>query len=586
MSGIIGILDPNGADPSELRSAAAAASYRGLPEIRSIGPLLLGTLAREGESRSIVETPASLLVADARVDAALPGTPAARVAESRQGIDLLAALLDAAGPDGLDGLAADFALARWDLGRDELLLSRDAFGIRPLYWARRGARIGFAQDPAVLIALGLASGELDHEVVTEQLASRDPGGERTVFAGVLRVPGGRWLAFDSSREMRRGRWFRPEQVPVASVSLEEAASRVRDAVVDAVADRARGERTAVFLSGGRDSGAVAVAAKAAGVRATCFTLALEPAPVPREVDAARVLAGELGLEWHSVRVGTEITLRDLEAIPTLTGSPLGFPSFPAVMALRDALVGAGVTLVMDGDGGDILFMAHPVAVLDLARSWMFGAAISAARAYRNDWVYSYYRLVKTALRALAPRFVVNLRERARGPLPWAVGRGRAADSVAGARNAREQLIRFLLSLGESDYLSLSTQLWQRVEIQYACPLYDQRVVRAALSLPAGLRVPVPTPKPVLAAALLRGLDRGRVKAITYPYFFALAQTLHRDFPWLFESGNLCCKFGFVRGSGLPASTDRGWLGEALNLVPLEMWLRRREVRNGAARGTA
>lgn len=577
MSGIVGLFDPDGADPSLLRSAAAAAPLGGLAEIRSIGPLLVGTLAREGESHSSVETQVSILVADARVDAALPGTAAARLAEGKEGLALLAAVLDEAGPEGLDGLAADFAFARWDSNRGELLLSRDAFGIRPLFWAQRDARIGFASDPAVLIALGLASGDLDHGVVTTRLFGRDPAGERTVFAGVYRVPGGRWIAFDPSLRMRRGRWFRPERVLVESSSLEEAASRVRDAVVAAVAAREQGERTAISLSGGRDSAAVAVAAQIAGIRATCLTFQHDPDSVPSEQLEARSLAEKLGHAWRSVHVGTEVALRDLESLPDLAGSPLGFPAFPAAMAARDAVVGAEATVVLDGEGGDPLFAAHPVAVLDLARSGRFFAAMSVAKAYRHGWIYSYGVIAKTALRALAPRPLLDLRERTRRPRPWVVGPAPTADLLTAPRSSRELLIRFLLYLGGSDYLELSTQLWQRVGIRYACPLYDQRVVRAALALTPELRVPVPGPKPVLAAALLGDVDKSRVKANFMPYAVGLDRALHRDFPWLFDSGSLCTRYGFVHGSGLKASADRRWLGEGLALVPLEMWLRRLEV---------
>src|SRR6059058_5053659 len=98
MSGVIGMLDPGGADASELRSAAAAASYRGVPTIRSIGHVLLGVLTRdEEEEPAIVETPVSLVVADARVDAALAGPNVPTLEQTSTGIALLASTLDEAG---------------------------------------------------------------------------------------------------------------------------------------------------------------------------------------------------------------------------------------------------------------------------------------------------------------------------------------------------------------------------------------------------------------------------------------------------------------------------------------------------------
>ncbi|MDP9262191.1 MAG: hypothetical protein M3O89_09485, partial [Actinomycetota bacterium] len=237
MSGVIGMLDPDGVDASELRSAAAAISYRGTPTIRSFGALLLGVLTQDGEEPSVVETPVSVLVADARVDARLPGSDVPSFEATSTGIELLASTLDEEGPDGLDRLAADFALARWDRRRDRLLLARDAFGLRPLFWAKRGRRIGFASEPVVLVELGLASGDLERHVVAQRLAGADPAGERTFFAGIRRVLGGRWLTVDRDGLMHTGRWFRPETIQVEETSLEDAASGVQEAIVDAVASR-------------------------------------------------------------------------------------------------------------------------------------------------------------------------------------------------------------------------------------------------------------------------------------------------------------------------------------------------------------
>ena len=585
MSGVIGMFDPGGANASELRSAAAAISYRGTPTIRSIGHLLLGVLTRDEEEPAIVETPVSLLVGDARVDAVLSGPNVLTLEQTSTGMAQLASTLDAAGPEGLDRLAADFAFARWDRRRDQLLLARDAFGLRPLYWAKRGRRIGFASDPAVLFELGLASGDLDRDVVAQRLAGADPAGERTFFAGVRRVLGGRWLTVDRDGLMQGGRWFRPETIQIEETSLEEAASEVQEAIVDAVASRARGMRVAISLSGGRDSGAVAAAARVAGVRAVCLTTKTEPDSEPPEADRSRELAEALGHEWRPVNV-PQPRLQDLEAIPHLAGSPVGFPAFPITLAMRAAVTDAHATLFMQGEGGDPLFAAHPVAVLDLARSGKLRAAVSAARAFRHRWIYSYPLIAKCALRALTPGPLLDARERARPRPPWALPVGKPRDPMGVPRSSREWLTRFLLYLGTSDYLEISTQLWQRVGVEYACPLYDKRVIRAALRLPVDLRVPFPDPKPVLGGALLAQHAKTRVKADYGPYIKALAHALRRDFPWLFDRSSMSAKEGFVRASALEASGDTlGFANGLLDLVTLEMWLRRLEVHREATDGS-
>ena len=574
MSGIVGLFDPVGAEPSHLRRAARAAQYRGEVHVRSFGRIALGCYVNKVGASQFVERAGSALVADARIDAALPGSVSARLAVRHSGVELLAAVLDEEGPQGLDGLAADFALARWDLEGEELLLARDAFGLRPLYWAQAGDRLGFAPEPSVLLALGLASGDLDVGVVSLRLAGVDPAGERTAFAGISRVPGGRWVTFKGSQGRRIDRWFKPELVPVEDLTLHEASEVVREAVVESVTARSHGQSLGISLSGGRDSAAVAIASQLAGVRATCITLRFEPDSVPPEGAAARAMAHSAGHDWREAVIDTSVTVNDLLAIPNLAGSPVGFPSFPGAVGRRNAFQREGVGVVLDGEGGDPLFAAPPLSILDVVRSGRFRASVRAGRAYRRQTGHSYGPILKSVLRGAAPMRLIAFRDRYRRTPPWSAA-PKTLGPLSGVRSSREMLVRFLRYLGGSDFLEMSEQLFQRAGIRYACPLYDQRVVRAALALPVDLRQPLPSLKPVLSAAFLGRSQGTRVKAVQTPFFRQLARDLQRDFPWLFDSATLCAQRGFVRGSAA-CGADSPWLVDSLEIVPTEMWLRRME----------
>ena len=138
------------------------------------------------------------------------------------------------------------------------------------------------------------------------------------------------------------------------------------------------------------------------------------------------------------------------------------------------------------------------------------------------WITPIHRS-RSAARALTPGSLLDARERARPRPPWVWPVATPRDQIGVARNSREWLTNFLLYMGTSDYLEMSTQLWQRVGVEYACPLYDQRVLRAALRLPVDLRVPFPYPKPVLGALLAEHAE-SRVKADSATYMGALADS--------------------------------------------------------------
>jgi asparagine synthetase B (glutamine-hydrolysing) len=568
MSGIFGLLDPLGVDARALTAAAQRASFRGRPVVQALGPVALGAYLREGSSPAVVWTAAGITVADARVDEVV----GAAAHTGSAGVSLLDGILATRGPDRLADVAGDFALARWDPERRTLTLSRDAFGRRPLVWGRRGRRVGFASDPQVLVSLGLASGEPDRRAVASYLALRDWGGEHTEFEGVRRVLGGRWICLDLDGRVSEGRWFRPEDVAPEPRPAEEVAEHLAEALTAAVTSRARRRRVTLLLSGGRDSGAVAVALARGGLRGTCLTQTFDPVLHCSEEDPARRLAEAMGHRWIGVPAPDRVTETDLEAMPAASGTPLASPTFPQALALRNAVVSTGGEIVLDGDGGEPLFAASPVAVLDLLRRGRIGAAGAAAHGFHHRWVYPYPVVAKAVLRALLPRPVLTVRERLRPAPPWVAGVV-PPDRGEPARTARAHLVSALLAAGGDPAPEQLDRLFAHAGLEYASPLLDLRVVRLALSLPVDLRVPVPTPKPLLAQALLDGFDASRRKARFTGYYARLSESVLEDFPDLFGPCAMSVRRGYVLGHRLGPIAHARWGPAVLPLVNLETWLR-------------
>ena len=568
MSGIFGLVDPAGADGRALASAARRTRFRGEPLVWAAGPVALGVYVRDGDAASLARSERAFTVADARVDA-VSGVPVPR---SRAGVWLLDSILSKEGPEGLAGVAGDFALARWDAEQGRLTLSRDAFGLRPLVWARRGRRMGFASDPEILVCLGLASGELDRRAVAGYLALRELGGERTGFEEVRRVLGGRWLSLDLEGRVGEGRWFRPEDVAVERHSAQEAAEELAAAVISATRSRVSDRPAALLLSGGRDSGSVAVAMARAGVRATCLTQTFDPALGCSEEEPARRLAEAMGHRWVAVPAPDRITEAHLAALPMASGTPLGFPAFPQALSLREAVASAGAEVVLDGEGGEPLFAASPVAVLDFLRKGRLSAAAAAARGFHRRWIYPYPVVAKAVVRALLPAPLLGARERLRRPPPWVAGMVQANASQP-PRSARAELIGALLEAGGCPVAELWERLFAEAGVEYASPLLDTRVVRSALSLPVELRVPVPSPKPVLARALLGGFDATRRKARFTPYYLRLTAFVRGDFPELLGAEALSARRGYALGHRIAAVAEERWGPAPLPLVSLETWLR-------------
>jgi asparagine synthetase B (glutamine-hydrolysing) len=575
LTGILGLFDPDGIDPQLVVSAAEAAAHRGRPEVISNGVVAFGALVPDGASGSAVlsKTTGSLFVADARIDQIL-GPPAEKAAKGPPPTSLLEALLRETGPDALESIAADFALARFDSRTGELILARDAFGLRPLYWARRGRRVGFASDPEALVGMRLATGEPDREALIEWLVGRGTFGDRTAVAGIHRVEPGHAVRFRANGTAAIHRWFRPERVVIdRELTLETAAAEARQALVAAVVSRCEGRTVALTLSGGRDSSALAAALAEAGIRATCITYVLQGEGVPSEAGIAREIARSLGHDYQEVPIPPHLEEARLFEFVRMAGGPMQVVGIPVQLAICDGLRSIEAEVVLAGEGGDLLFMGFPIAVYDLLREGRVGASLQAARNYHRLWTRSYAVTAKVGLRAISPQPILELRERLRSRPPWVVEPARRP--VQPIRTDRMYLLD-VLKAGLGSAAEVPERVFGHSGATLAWPFFDLRLVRLALRLPPLLRVPIPRPKPVLEAALLRGYAERLVKAPLGGFVRDLLLNTLSEFPNALGRATLAAELALVRREGLGRVGDLRWVWEAADLLGLEIWLRERE----------
>ena len=573
MSGILGLFDPDGVDARRLQRAAAPAAYRGAHEITVVGDTLaVGVLSRSGDTARLQSTSRSTLALDGRVDAVIRWRAGSD--PSRPGAAVLQERLEHQGATVLNDFAAEFALAFAPRGSGDLLLARDAFGLHPLYVATRGRRVGFASDPAVLVAMGIAGENLDPVVVAAYLARNEPLDGRTAFRDVRALLPGTWMRVcrDGSRDA--GQWFDPELLQGPRLSREDAIDAIREAVGVAVRCRVHGRRCGVSLSGGRDSGSVAIAAAREGIDAVGITQTFDPDLPVREDHLARALCDRHGLGWVAAPVRSCPTRAQLDDVPRWSGTPLTYFGFAQATAAVDAASEAGIDVVLTGEGGEPLFTSSDVVVLDLVRTGHPVRAVRAARNFHEVWGRSYGRLAKVTGRAIAPRPLLDLRERVRPVPPWVRGKvARTFFEETAARSDRQALLMALRTPHPAGY-DLDERLYQTRGIEPAYPLLDLRVVSVALSLALSDRAPIERPKPMLAAAFLGELADDRVKMSFVPYYERLATRMHQEYPELFSADGLAPRRGLVDPGGLDSIHRDEWKIDSLGIAVLELWLRR------------
>jgi asparagine synthase (glutamine-hydrolysing) len=257
------------------------------------------------------------------------------------------------GSDVFARLNGMWALAIVDGRRDELVLSRDPFGVKPLV-RTTGKRFAFASDAMALVRTGYSSGEIDAHAIDEYLAFQYVPPPRTGLADVSQIePGTVVVRGADGRETVR-RFASPvfdRPPPTEDVSLEETDSVLRAAVARQVrADVDVG----IFLSGGIDSALLLSYAVSEGLRPTAITIGFAGFGEYDESAAAGQLATALGVE-HVVETFRAPTFETtIDGVANAYDVPLGDPSAIATLMLSK-VAREYVTVALSGTGGDDLF---------------------------------------------------------------------------------------------------------------------------------------------------------------------------------------------------------------------------------------
>ena len=253
------------------------------------------------------------------------------------------------------------ALAIFDRLTGQLLLCRDRFGIKPLYY-RIGAagELGFASEIKQLAALPgwqpRVDGGIAYDFLVHAISDHT---ERTVFADVRQVPPGYAISIDCTRlstgaqALAANRWYCLGARPFEG-SLEEAAAGFRERFIDAVSLHLRSDVPIGFcLSGGLDSSAIVCAARRLAPAADLRTFTAGSA-VPRfdEQRWSRLVVEATGARSRVVEPGADALFRDAAQLCRTQDEPFGSTSIFAQSLVFAAARESGIKVMLDGQGAD------------------------------------------------------------------------------------------------------------------------------------------------------------------------------------------------------------------------------------------
>ncbi len=290
----------------------------------------------------------------------------------------------------LDGM---FAFAVWDGGAERLLLARDRFGVKPLYYHPTDTGVVFGSEPKAVLAHPLVDAVADADGLRELLAFTSTVG-RTPIRGMRRVRPGEIVVIDEKGTDERLYW-RLVAAPHTDDD-ETTVRRVRELLEASVARQLAADvPVGVLLSGGVDSSTVAALAatvlrRNGGDRLRTFTVSYKggqasgPGPMRSDEDAphARAVAEHIGSEHELIELDSgdmvDPVLRRT-AVRAQQDMPVAAPQFPASLRALCRRIGERIGVVLAGEQADTVFasfmgMDDPAVVAAPTYPWIAATA--------------------------------------------------------------------------------------------------------------------------------------------------------------------------------------------------------------------
>ena len=408
----------------------------------------------------------------------------------------------------LDGM---FAFALWDEWNRSLYLARDAFGIKPLYYAIIGRGLVVASELRGILASGVVPPRIDARALAGYLTFGSVPEPETIIAGVRLAPPGVVLRFDAGTSAVK----EVDAVPLVQLDMQQEPIADRDTAIEVVREAL--ERSvdrhlvsdvpvALFLSGGIDSSIIAaLAARRAGSTLDGFTVTFSEQQFD-ESRVATIVARRHGIRHHLIPLGDDDLLA---ALPRAFAS-MDQPTLDGIntYVVSEAVRAHGTKVVLSGLGGDELFAGYP----------SFGRARTLSR----------YALIPAPARRIAARVAARVGGIRGAKVALGLKRGLPGDAAYLASRTLfggRQVIdlcgdRALATEGAPRELSVLQQVsWRELTgymrntllrdsdvfsmahaLELRVPFLDREVVAAAFQVEDGLKLSRGITKPLLVDA--------------------------------------------------------------------------------------
>jgi asparagine synthase (glutamine-hydrolysing) len=400
---------------------------------------------------------------------------------SHSDTEVLLACLRRDGVDALPRLDAMFAFGYYDLDTRSLLLARDIFGEKPLYYVDTPDYFAFASELHALTRLPNFDPAISADAIASYLSFQYVPAPKTIYACAHKLLPAHWLRVDQNGSISSAPYF------AFSTSGSEGTGRALDDQADeleSILETSLRRRLisdvplGAFLSGGVDSSTVAaIVRRKLGVDLKTFSIGFEGHADSEHLDAAAV-AAHLGTQ-HRDKVLTTHAVELGRHLGSVLDEPNGDTScLPTYLVSQFART--EVTVALSGDGGDELFGGYGRYFVTVDE-WL--------RKRNGDPALGWWRAGAVYLSSRILVFPDAELEQVFGPMPTAL-RELLVQLRTGIEHDRRPLLNVLRELDARTYmpgavLAKVDRMSMQHSLEVRAPLLGIDVARFAMGLAAG-----------------------------------------------------------------------------------------------------
>ncbi len=264
-----------------------------------------------------------------------------------------------------------FALAIFDKLKKELILARDQFGIKPLYFHVDNKQIVFSSEKKAILKIKDIPLNINRQALVEYIWFGNPLGNNTFFQSISELGPGTILKI-SKNKIEKKKFFSINKINQKKISEEDAIKKIKVLFGESVKRHLISDvPVGIFLSGGIDSSAItAYASKYSKSKVKTYSICFDYDKGTNELGLAAKIAKKYRTQHTELKINGKDLIKVLESLDMSHDEPFADAANIPLYLVTKKLKGK-IKVILQGDGGDEFFGGYSRYNTIKSRKWKF-----------------------------------------------------------------------------------------------------------------------------------------------------------------------------------------------------------------------